>query len=599
MKRFILLLSFIWIAFLSEAKKIDYVLVEAESFTERGGWVLDQQFMDQMGSPFLLAHGMGIPVKDATTQVKVPKGKWNVYARTWNWCSPWQVKESPGKFKVAFGGQELENELGNGKEWDWELAGAVDVKIEDNVLSLKDLTGFEGRCDAILFVREGVALPESKTLPAFRKKCLGLPEKPVDAGEFDFVVVGGGVAGIAAAVKAAREGIKVALINDRPVLGGNNSTEVRIVASGALCAEPYPVLGTVTKEIRNVYDKSDKVLEMVKAEKTLSYFPNMHVSSATMDGEKITSVLAKHIETGEEFVFRAPYFADCTGDGNLGFLAGADFRVGREKRSDTRETLAPDYPDNFVLGATISWRTKVMPEPVPFPRCPWAIQFTEKSCEPETSGSNWWESGFLYDQVGEAEYIRDYLFRAIFGNWAFLKNDSKNKKDYDNRAFSSMTYVMGKRESRRLVGDVFFVQQDIEGRYTRYDDALVYGTYSIDQHFPTPKNSFFFPGNEFKSTMKHYFNEMGVGRALLRDDQVPPPYFLPYRCLYSVNVNNMFMAGRNVSVSHIALSSTRVQNMTGMMGEVVGEAAAICKKHECSPRGVYTDHLEELLNAFK
>ena len=99
--------------------------------------------------------------------------------------------------------------------------------------------------------------------------------------------------------------------------------------------------------------------------------------------------------------------------------------------------------------------------------------------------------------------------------------------------------------------------------------------------------------------MKHYFNEMGVGRALLRDDQVPPPYFLPYRCLYSVNVNNMFMAGRNVSVSHIALSSTRVQNMTGMMGEVVGEAAAICKKHECSPRGVYADHLEELLNAFK
>lgn len=215
---------------------------------------------------------------------------------------------------------------------------------------------------------------------------------------------------------------------------------------------------------------------------------------------------------------------------------------------------------------------------------------------PEAIGGR---AGFYHDQVEEAEFIRDYLFRAIYGNWSFLKNKSRSKDEYAKRDLNRMTYIAAKRESRRLLGDVFFVQQDIEKEYIKYDDALIIGTYSIDQHFPTPKNSFYFPGEEFISTMRHYFNDLGVSRKYLRDDQVPPPYRLPYRCLYSVNVDNLFMAGRNVSVSHIALSSTRVQKMTGQMGEVVGKAAAICKKYGCSPRGVYTDHLEELLNAFK
>ena len=252
-----------------------------------------------------------------------------------------------------------------------------------------------------------------------------------------------------------------------------------------------------------------------------------------------------------------------------------------------------------MLGATISWKSKVMPAEVSFPVCEWAIQFNDESCEKVVSGSNWWESGFRYDQVNDAEYIRDYLFRAIYGNWAFLKNDSKFKKEYANRELDMITYIAGKRESRRLVGDVFFVQQDIEKEYVKYDDAVVIGTYSIDQHFPTPKNTFFFPGEEFISTMKHYFNDLGTPRRYLRDDQVPPPYRIPYRCLYSVNVDNLFMAGRNISVSHIALSSTRVQNTTGMMGEVVAAAAALCKKYNCLPREVYTKHLDELLDSLK
>lgn len=598
----VLLVCLAFISFSAFAQKKDYVLVEAESFKEKGGWVLDQQFMDQMGSPFLLAHGIGKPVQDASTTVVIQKkGTWHVFARTWNWCAPWKTKEAPGRFKIAVNGVVLDQELGTGEQWDWEYAGSVDIKGKDNTVALKDLTGFEGRCDAILFAREKDAvIPNRKEeLSTFRKKLLNIPDKPEEGGHYDLVVVGAGTAGLSAAIKGAREGLKVALINNRPVPGGNNSTEIRVVASGEMNVKPYTALGDVIREIRNVYSKEDQVIKMIQAEKTLSYFPDMHVFAATMDGKQIRSVVAKHIENGKEVAFSAPLFADCSGDGNLGFLAGAEYRVGREMRQETRETLAPDRPDNIVLGATISWKSKEMQTHVPFPRCEWAIQFNDESCEKVTSGSNWWESGFRYDQVNDAEYIRDYLFRAIYGNWAFLKNDSKFKQEYTSRKLDWMTYIAGKRESRRLVGDVFFVQQDIEKEYVKYDDAIVIGTYSIDQHFPTPKNTFFFPGEEFISTMKHYFNDLGTPRRYLRDDQVPPPYRIPYRCLYSVNVDNLFMAGRNISVSHIALSSTRVQNTTGMMGEVVAVAAGLCRKHDCLPREVYTRHLEELLTALK
>lgn len=588
--------------FLCVAQNKNLVLLEAESFNETGGWVIDQQFMDQMGSPYLLAHGIGKPVDNAKTSVKLPqKGRWYVFARTWNWCAPWGVQEGPGLFKIAVNGNELENVLGTGKQWGWEYAGSFEAGGKSVDVELCDLTGFEGRCDAIVLTRSiSTTLPNDlKGLQSFRKKLLGLPDKPDNAGQYDLVIVGAGIAGMTAAIKGAREGLKVALVHDRPVPGGNNSTELRIHASGDMNKAPYTSLGDVTRDLVNVFTQEEKVLDILNAEKNISFFPCMHVVSAKTENGHIVSVTAKHISTSRELEFFAPLFSDCSGDGNLGYLAGAEYRMGREMRADTRETLAPDRPDNMVLGASTPWGTQVMDAPVEFPVCDWAIQFTEKSCEKVTSGSNWWESGFWHDQVKEAEYIRDYLFRAIYGNWSYLKNKSVDKDSYANLKLSRISFLAGKRESRRLVGDVFFTQQDIERDYVKYDDAIVYGSYSIDQHFPTPKNTFFFPKEEFISTMKHYFNDLGTPRMYLRNDQVPPPYRIPYRCLYSANIDNMFMAGRNVSVSHIALASTRVQNVTGMMGEVVAVAASICKKYGCSPREVYSQHLEELLNAFK
>lgn len=578
------------------------VLVEAESFEVKGGWVLDQQFIDQMGSPFLMAHGMGKPVADASTSVTIPeKGIWHVYVRTWNWCAPWKTEEKPGRFHLSVNGKRLDNELGLGEKWDWEYAGTIEIKERRNRIALHDLTGFNGRCDAILFSKEKeVQIPnEGEQMYKFRKKLLGFTGQPINGGTYDMVVVGAGTAGLGAAIKGAREGLKVALIHNRPVPGGNNSVEVRVVASGGLNLMPYPRLGDVIGEIKNVYRRPAHVDSVIAAEKNLSFFPNMHLFDLEKKENKITSVTARDIESNVETIFYAPIFVDCTGDGNIGFLAGAEYRVGREMRGETRETLAPERPDNMVLGTSLTWWSKDVGHATPFPECKWAIQFTEESCEKVTRGSNWWETGFLYDQVNEAEFIRDYLFRAIYGNWAFLKNKSKDKADYANLDLEALFYVAGKRESRRLMGDILLTQQDTEGAYVKYDDAFVTCTYDLDQHFLTPKNSFFFPGEEFISTMKHYFNDLGTPRRYLREDQVIPPFRIPYRCLYSKNVDNLFMAGRNISVTHIVLSATRVQETTGMMGELVGIASSLCKKYNCTPREVYKFHLKELESKIK
>lgn len=578
------------------------MLLEAEGFKKKGGWVVDQQFMDQMGSPFLLAHGLGKPVENASTDIAIPqKGTWHVYVRTWNWCSPWKTNEAPGRFKVLINGNPLPNELGSGNQWDWEYAGSIEIRDKNNMVELQDLTGFAGRCDAILLSQnKDIEIPnEGDKMYTFRKKLLGLPDKPENAGTYDLVVVGAGTAGLGAAINGARQGLKVALVHDRPVPGGNNSVEVKVVASGGLNLAPYHQLGNVIKEIKNVYRNPEKVDQIIAAEKNLAFFPNMHVFTLEKEGDQIKSVTAKHIESNKEMRFYAPLFVDCTGDGNIGFLAGAEYRAGREMRAESRETLAPDKPDNIVLGTSLTWWSKETKEETHFPDCGWAIQFTDESCEKVFNGSNWWETGFRYDQVNDAEYIRDYLFRAIYGNWAFLKNKSKFKQEYKNRELEALFYIAGKRESRRLVGDLLLKQQDTEGDYIKYDDAFVTCTYNLDQHFPTPKNSFFFPGEEFISTMKHYFNDLGTPRRYLRDDQVIPPYRIPYRCLYSKNVDNLFMAGRNISVSHIVLSSCRVQETTGMMGELVGFAATLCKKYNCTPRDVYKKHLKELEDFIK
>ena len=205
------------------------LLIEAESFSQRGGWVLDQQFMDQMGSPYLMAHGMGIPVADATAEINIPQaGTYYVYARTYNWTSPWTDAEGPGKFRLALGGKLLKMTLGHtGNSWQWQFAGKTVLKAGTTTLALKDLTGFDGRCDAIYLTTDANTQPatwDAAETAALRTRLR--QKQTVPAHQYDFVVVGGGIAGMCAAASAARLGCKVALVNDRPVLGGKDRKSV-------------------------------------------------------------------------------------------------------------------------------------------------------------------------------------------------------------------------------------------------------------------------------------------------------------------------------------------------------------------------------------
>ena len=239
------------------------VLLEAEGFSQPGGWVVDQQSMDLMGSAFLLAHGMGEPVADAMTTLAFPQaGKYRLWVRTRDWAAPWKTADThpdmraegtPGIFQVIVNGKAVAETFGNeGVDWHWQDGGVVEVAGRTAQIALHDLTGFAGRCDALLFSPDAGTTPppnDLATLAPLRRTLLGLPEHPEEAGEFDFVVVGGGAAGCCAAVSAARLGCRVAFIHDRPVLGGNNSTEVRVGLSGLIHQMPYPRLGNLLEEL--------------------------------------------------------------------------------------------------------------------------------------------------------------------------------------------------------------------------------------------------------------------------------------------------------------------------------------------------------------
>ena len=565
------------------------ILVEAESFADKGGWVVDQQFMDQMGSPYLMAHGMGVPVKDAETRVSFPgTGEYRVFVRTYNWTSPWFSGEGPGKFQLLVNGRPTGAALGaTGSSWQWQDAGTVTITAQTATLSLRDLTGFNGRCDAICFTTGSTPPDNLNDLARFRARMLKLPKKPVNAGKFDLVVVGGGIAGTCAAISAARLGLKVALIQDRPVLGGNNSSEVRVHLGGRINLDPYTRLGDVVKEIgpekggnarpAEFYEDGKK-LEAVAAEPNITLFLNYRAFRVEKKGNTITSVVARHTETSEEQSFAAPLFADCTGDGTIGFLADADFLMGREGKTEFGEETAPEQRDLMTMGASVQWYSAEDSTDNNFPVFQYGVDFNENNAQQVKMGEWTWETGMNLDQISDFERIRDYGLLVVYSNWSFLKNFSPVKNEYRKSRLDWVAYVAGKRESRRLLGDLILKEQDLTN-FVIYPDASASTSWTIDLHYPDPKNTEHFPAKEFKSIARH----------------IPiHPYPVPYRCLYSRNVENLFMAGRNISITHVALGTIRVMRTTGMLGEVVGMAASVAAKNNTTPRGVWQHHLDEL-----
>ena len=617
--RFSLCCATVFLELLANLATAATVLVEAESFTNRGGWVLDTQLMDSMGSPYLLAHGLGCPVADAVTSVAFPEtGDYRVFVRTKDWVARWKVPGTPGRFQLLIEGQPVAETFGTkGAQWFWHDGGVVKIAGRTAKVALHDLTGFEGRCDAILFTTDLSFTPPNRRqdLVGFRRTTLGLPDSPVLAGKFDLVVVGGGIAGCCAAIASARLGMEVALIQDRAILGGNNSSEVRVGVSGGTKLGTYPVLGEVVEQIRplgywvfrraenNRNDpESMKILEVfakhpeknthnagptanyedekkmaaVQAEKHVKLFANMHAYQVEKNGNRIVAVVAKHTENSREFRFEAPLFADCTGDGTIGYLAGADHEM--TKRG--------------VMGASNMWRFVEEEASVSFPRCPWAIDLTGKPfpTQPMHLGDWRWENGFNQDMIEDIEAIRDYNLRAMYGAWDCLKNVQKR---YRNYRLEWAAYIAGKRESRRLLGDVILSKEDMLAR-KEYADGCVATDWGHDLHYPDERYSKGFEGAEFIS--RSAADPLDLPETRRRQSTSflgGGPYLIPYRCLYSRNVANLMMAGRDISVTHEALGTVRVKATTGMMGEALGRAACLCKKHHVDPRGVYEKHLDE------
>lgn len=567
-------------------------LIEAESFKKRGGWLIETQSVLTMGSAYLMAHGMGVPVEDAVTSVDIAAdGRYSLWVRTRDWTKRWGRGRPAGRFQLCVNGQALPVILGtNADEWSWQKAGDIPLKAGKNSLALHDLTGFNGRCDCI-YITDGDEAPTNDPveLDALKRELNDIG--PVDyPEEFGLIVAGGGMSGVCCALTAIRLGVKTLLVQDRSVLGGCNSSEIRVSLGGVPHADPYPALGNTVVEIgpimgsggtypasyyederkRQVFELQDRNLWKLEL--------NTSVVRLEREGSRITAVICRSNITGKETRYRAPLFADCTGDGILARMMDCETMYGTEARSQYGEELAPEVASRQVMGQSVLWLSEDTGEYSEFPEVDWGLEFNDDTVL-YVKGGDWeWESGQYRDQSTEAEEIRDYAMMVIYANWSYLKHHSPKKSEYENRRLTWVSPIGGKRESYRVVGDHVLTQNDIEN-HVKYPDMTASITWDIDIHYPDPNYINQYP-EPFRSCAYH----RGIGS----------PYAIPYRCLYARDCDNLFLGGRIISTTHVAFAAVRVMRTLGQLGEVIGMAAAICTKHGSDPRSVYTDYLEEL-----
>lgn len=597
------------------------VMALATRFNDKGDWTLEQQFVLQMGSSYLMAHGLGTPLaKDAKTEINIPEdGDYRLWVRTKNWTAFWSEGKTPGIFQVLIDGKADPSEFGIGKmpldvkagidfpddidssrearaeraQWYWQKGETYHLTKGSHSIALHDLMGLDGRCDAIILTSTDEVPGDSlEDYRALREALLG-PGKPEDKGNYDLVVIGAGMSGLCAAIAAARLGLKVALVQDRYILGGNNSSEVRVGLGGQINMPPYPSLGYILNEIgpdrignaRGAHHYQDwKKWDVIAAEPNISLFAGYTVVNAEMKEGKIVAVTAVEATNQNLIRISGNLFSDCTGDANLAVMAGAATMMGREAHSEFGETLAPEKADDFTMGVSIEWYCEDWNTPCSFPdSVDWGLKLDEDTVEPVHRANWYWEVGMRDDQIADAEKIRDYGMYVAYSTFSYCKNRLAKKEDWECTHLTWVSHVSGKRESRRIVGDLILREQDLT-RPIPYEDGTCTTTWRIDQHYPMEKNSADYPGEEW----------MSYGKLMPID-----PYAIPYRCLYSRDVPNLFMAGRDISVTHVALGSVRVMRTCAMMGEVVGMAAAVCCRRGSMPRDVYTTWFQDLVELMK
>ncbi|MGJ8640567.1 MAG: FAD-dependent oxidoreductase [Opitutaceae bacterium] len=567
--------------------------VDTEDFDDYGGWWMDTQFVPEMGSPYLMAAGLHKKVANAKTTIEVSEaGKYRMWVRNKNWLTGGYA---PGTFKVVVNGQSTDAIFGtyDQRVWVWDDGGVFDLS-GSTTLELQDLTGFYGRCDAILLTKDldFVPVPEQDDYIAMRKQYIG--DAPIeDRGHFDFIVVGGGVAGTNAAIAAGRLGIKVALIQNRPMVGGNNSSEMGVPVSGGSSMGKGRETGLVEEFGRiaayNYNQKWAAGSEVGLAnEPNVTVFLNTHVyAAATDEANNITSVTAFNMIDGKRTRYSADYFADCTGDAWLGFYAGAEYMFGRESKEKFGEKNAKDVANQNTMSGSLmqhsilGYQAIDMGEPVEHVEQEWVYDMTRNTegykkrprYENGIRAGSWWtENHGRIDDLWDPEWARDDLLLASMSYYNWIKNHSPLAKKAENYKLFYIPVTNAKRETRRLVGDIVVAETHLLEREV-FPDRVGYFVWKLDVHHPL---GIFSPGSPYDF-----------------EDNIEPSS-MPFRMLYSKNVPNMFMAGRNVSVSAVALGSARVQGTTGVMGQIIGTAAAMCVERETNPRGIYEAHIPEL-----
>lgn len=402
----------------------------------------------------------------------------------------------------------------------------------------------------------------------------------------DVLVAGGGPAGLTAAIAAARGGAKVVLCQDRPVLGGNSSSEIRMGISGSSPrgreleteARETGILEEIMLEcsIRNP-QRSASMLDLIffdkcRAEPNLTLLLNTTVVGVQMEGNRIVSVFATRESTEDHFEIMADLFADCTGDGRLGYEAGALFTTGREAAGEFGESGARSNRDAYRLGSSLLFTAKRMEQPMPFTALAWARKFTEEDLKFRDHSSweygYWWvEYGGTIDTIKDNESIRDELLAILLGVWDHIKN-SGNHPESENWALDWFGFVPGKRESRRFIGQHVLTQNDIE-QAVDFEDVIAYGGWPMDTHPPE--------GIDAKD------------KEPCSQPYTPYLYGIPLRALISKNIANLMFAGRNASATHIAFSSTRVMATCAVMGEGLGTFTAAAVRHRRPLPDAWTD----------
>ena len=432
---------------------------------------------------------------------------------------------------------------------------------------------------------------------------------------FDVVVIGGGFSGVCAAIAAAREGVQVALIQNRPVFGGAGSSETRMHIVGANCHSSKENLREtgILEEIllenkrRNQYANFpifDMIVwEKVQMEKNITSYLNTNIEDVIMEGGRIAAVVGHQNTTEAEVTIRGKIFIDATGHGTVGVMAGAESRIGSESRYEFNEPTAPEEANNNKMGNTIMFAATDRGEPVKFIKPVWANTYTEEDLKnrphvdhvcsqvsgggmvefdgnsnrlPEFSNVDagyWWIElgGDSEDIIAESEEIRDELLKVLYGVWDHIKN--QNDHGADNLDLEWVSMVPGYRESRRLEGDYMLTENDVRSNRI-FDDAVAYGGWPMDVHVPGGARALENVGSRIYNFEGHYS--------------------IPYRCYYSRNVENLMMAGRDISASKMAFSSCRVMGTCAVGGQAVGTAAAIAVQNDCSPRQVGEKYIRQL-----